>query len=73
MHIGERIKEIMEQKHCSVVWVARQMDCERTNVYNIFARKDLSTSILRQLSIILEYDFFKELSKETKENIRKNK
>jgi 4-diphosphocytidyl-2C-methyl-D-erythritol kinase len=65
MHIGERIKEIMEQKHRSVVWVARQIDCERTNVYNIFARKDINTNLLRQLCIILEHDFFKELSKDT--------
>ncbi len=65
MHIGTRIKEIMEQKHRSVVWVARQIDCERTNVYNIFARQDINTSLLRQLSIILDHDFFKELSKDT--------
>lgn len=65
MHIGERIKEIMELRHRSVVWVARQIDCERTNVYNIFARKDINTNLLRQLCIILEHDFFKELSKDT--------
>jgi len=55
----------MEQKHRSVIWVARQISCERTNVYNIFARADINTSLLRQLSIILEYDFFKDLSKDT--------
>ena len=65
MHIGQRIKEIMELRHRSVVWVARQIECERTNVYNIFARKDINTNLLRQLSILLDYDFFKELSKDT--------
>lgn len=65
MHIGQKIKEIMELRHRSVVWVARQIECERTNVYNIFARKDINTSLLRQLSILLDYDFFKELSKDT--------
>jgi hypothetical protein len=65
MHIGQKIKEVMEQKHRSVIWVARQISCERTNVYNIFARADINTSLLRQLSIILEYDFFKDLSKDT--------
>jgi hypothetical protein len=62
MHIGQRIKEIMQQKHRSVIWVAQQIACERTNVYNIFAREDISTGLLRQLCIILEHDFFKELS-----------
>lgn len=65
MHIGTRIKEVMEQKHRSVLWVARQIDCERTNVYNIFARQDINTNLLRQLSLILDHDFFKELSKDT--------
>lgn len=65
MHIGERIKEIMAVKHRSVVWVARQINCERTNVYNIFARKDINTHLLQQLSLILDHDFFKELSKDT--------
>jgi hypothetical protein len=65
MHIGKRIKEIMEQRHRSVIWVSKQIACERTNVYNIFAREDINTSLLRKLSIILEYDFFKELSKDT--------
>ncbi len=65
MHIGQKIKEVMEQKHRSVIWVARQIECERTNVYNIFLRSDINTSLLRQLSIILEYDFFKDLSKDT--------
>lgn len=55
----------MEQRHRSVIWVSKQIACERTNVYNIFAREDINTSLLRKLSIILEYDFFKELSKDT--------
>ena len=65
MHIGKKIKEVMEQKHRSVIWVAKKINCERTNVYNIFERQDVSTSLLRQLCYILEHDFFKELSKDT--------
>ena len=65
MHIGTRIKEIMEQKHCSVVWVAKQISCERTKIYNIFARKDINTNLLRQFCVILDHDFFKELSRDT--------
>jgi len=65
MHVGQRIREIMVQKHRSVVWVARQINCERTNVYNIFARKDINTHLLQQLCMVLDHDFFKELSKDT--------
>ena len=66
MHIGQKIKEVMQLRHRSVIWVAQQIACERTNVYNIFAREDISTGLLRQLSIILEYDFFKDLSADIK-------
>jgi DNA-binding Xre family transcriptional regulator len=65
MHIGQRIREIMTQKQHSVVSVARALDCERTNVYNIFDRKDINTSLLQKLCVILDHDFFKELSKDT--------
>ncbi len=65
MHIGKKIKEVMELRHRSVIWVAKQISCERTNVYNIFSREDINTSLLRQFCIILDYDFFKDLSKDT--------
>ena len=64
MHIGQKIKEVLEQRHRPVTWLAREINCERTNVYNIFSRKDISTGLLQKIGIILEYDFFKELSEE---------
>ncbi|MBQ8713144.1 MAG: XRE family transcriptional regulator [Prevotella sp.] len=65
MHIGQKIKEVLSQKHKPVTWLAREINCERTNVYNIFGRKDISTGLLQKISIILGYDFFKDLSEET--------
>ena len=64
MHIGQRIKEVLEQRHKPVTWLAKEINCERTNVYNIFARKDINTGLLTKLGIILEHNFFKELSDE---------
>lgn len=65
MHIGQRIREVLSQKHKPVTWLAREIDCERTNVYNIFSRKEISTGLLQKICIILEHDFFKELSEDT--------
>ena len=64
MHIGQRIKEVLTQKHKPVTWLAKEINCERTNVYNIFSRKDISTGLLEKISIILEHDFFKDLSED---------
>ena len=65
MHIGKRIKEVMKQKNISAISVAKEIQCERTNIYNIFARKDINTKLLLQFCHILNHDFFKELSKDT--------
>ena len=64
MHVGSRIKQVMEDQGRSVIWLAKQIACERTNVYNIFSRKDINTNLLRQISVVLGHDFFKELSDE---------
>ena len=65
MHIGQRIKEVMAKKKVSVIAIAKEIECERTNVYNIFERESINTNLLQKFSIILKHDFFKELSAET--------
>jgi hypothetical protein len=65
MHIGQRIKEVMAKKKVSVIAIAKEIECERTNVYNIFERESINTNLLQKFSIILKHDFFKELSQET--------
>ena len=65
MHIGQRIKEVMAKKKVSVITIAKEIECERTNVYNIFERESINTNLLQKFSIILKHDFFKELSEET--------
>ena len=65
MHLGTRIKQVLKEKHKPVTWLAKEINCERTNIYNVFSRKDISTGLLQRLSIVLEHDFFKELSQET--------
>ena len=71
MHIGNRIKEVMREKHVSAIAVAKIINCERTNIYNIYARKDVSTKLLEQFCVILNHDFFKDLSKDL--NLKKSK
>ena len=65
MHIGTRIKQVLKEKHKPVTWLAKEINCERTNIYNVFSRKDISTGLLQRLSLVLEHVFFKELSQET--------
>ena len=64
MNVGKRVQEILKKQRRSAAWLAAQIPCERTNVYNIFRRKSMDVRLLMRISVILEYDFFKELSEE---------
>lgn len=63
IHIGQFIKEVVVQKGVKVPWIAQQLGCHRNNVYLIFSRQWIDTGTLMKLSIILQYDFFAELSR----------
>ena len=64
MNIGKRIEDILRKQGKSAIWLANEIPCERTNVYNIFKRKSVDVRLLMKISVILEHDFFKELSEE---------
>lgn len=46
-HIGQKIRERLDEKEHSVVWLARQLACSRTNVYKIFEKRTSTHRCLR--------------------------
>ena len=64
MHVGERIKEVLDEQGRSASWLASKIPCERTNMYDIFKREDVSVALLFKVSSILGHDFFLEISEE---------
>ncbi len=64
MDVGKHIEEVLRKQGKSATWLATQIPCERTNVYNIFKRKSLDVRLLMRISEVLNYDFFQELSEE---------
>ena len=66
IHIGELIKARLEQIERSPGWLARRINCDRTNIYKIFQRQSIDTELLARISKALEYDFFLDLSVEQK-------
>jgi plasmid maintenance system antidote protein VapI len=73
MNIGRSIREVMKKRGMSATRLAREIPCERTNVYNIFGRKDISTKLLWRISEVLDYNFFEEFSKEFAKGQNKRK
>lgn len=63
IHIGSLIRHRLDEKGHSVVWLARQLACSRTNVYKIFEKAHIDTDMLARISTVLDYDFFILLSK----------
>ena len=60
IHIGKSIEKVIREQGRSVSWFAKQICCERTNVYSIFNRASIDTGLLMRISIVLSHDFFKE-------------
>lgn len=64
MHIGKHIQEIMKQQGRSASWLAKNIPCERSNVYYIYERNTIDTELLERICKLLNHDFFKEFSDE---------
>lgn len=62
LHIGKCIKEVVEKKGIRTIWLARQLHFHRNNIYKIYERPFIDTELLMSLSLLLDYDFFAELS-----------
>lgn len=56
----------MEERQKTVVWLAEQLSCSRTNVYKIFDKYSVDTEMLSRISSILEFDFFSVYSEDVK-------
>lgn len=67
MHIGETIKKELERQGKTVVWLADELSYSRTNVYKIFSKASIDTTVLRRISLALQTDFFKICSDDMKE------
>ena len=66
IHIGQQIKAVLETKGISVTEFAKRINKSRENIYSIFNRKTIDTGLLTKISEVLEFDFFKPLSKSYK-------
>ncbi len=58
IHIGHLIREELIRQERTPSWLAKKINCERTNVYDIFERSSINTELLERISAVLKYDFF---------------
>ena len=58
IHIGDMIRGELERQERSVTWLAEQLNMQRPNCYRLLRSQSIPTDQLRQISIIMEHDFF---------------
>ncbi|MDE6317141.1 MAG: XRE family transcriptional regulator [Muribaculaceae bacterium] len=67
VHIGKAIEAEMRRQERTPSWLARKINCERTNVYYIFSQASINTDMLIRISRALNHDFFQDLSQSLSE------
>ena len=64
LHIGHEIKEYAKSHGIKLHWLSQQLHCHRNTLYNVFERRWIDTDLLMRLSLVLEHDFFADISEE---------
>jgi len=57
-HIGKTIKQKLEESNMSVKDFAKEINKERSNVYDIFRRESIDTDLLIKIGKVLNFNFF---------------
>lgn len=64
MHIGKLIKAELELQERTPTWLAKKINCDRTNIYRIFERESIDTALLSRISTALNRNFFEVLAQQ---------
>lgn len=67
LHIGSIIEQELRRQRRSVSWFAKELCCDRTNVYKLFKKEEVDTRLLYRISVILSHDFFKYYTEQLEE------
>lgn len=62
VHIGQLIKNQVAIRGCTVSWLARQLNCDRSYIYELYKRDSIDTKRLYCLCEVLECNFYKIIS-----------
>lgn len=69
IHIGKKIKEAVKKSGMSVTEFAARINYSRRNIYSIFGKQSVDTSLLIKISEVLEQDFFTHYNTNSKKHI----
>lgn len=58
IHIGKKIKEVLDKTPLSVVDFAKKINLTRNGAYKVFEKETIDTGQLQTISKVLDHDFF---------------
>lgn len=58
VHIGKKIKEVWRKSRLKGTEFASLINRDRQVIYDIFKRESIDTELLKQISTVLNHDFF---------------
>ena len=70
IHIGHLIHEQLRKDQRSVGWLAREIHCTRGNLYKIFNKPSLDSTLILAISKAMQFNFFQYYSAEVFESIK---
>lgn len=61
-HVGSLVRAELSRQNQTVTWLAEQLGIQRSNCYRILHAQSLHTTLLEQVSIAMNHDFFADYS-----------
>lgn len=68
IHLGNMVKRELKAQGRTVVWLARTINMERSSIYKMFERNTLDVSLLIRISLVMDHDFFQDISNKIRDN-----
>lgn len=62
------VKRELKTQGRTVVWLARTINMERSSIYKMFERNTLDVSLLIRISLVMDHDFFQDISDKIRDN-----
>ena len=72
IHLGSMVRAELLRQEKSVSWFAQAINLERSGIYKLFRRKNISVQMLLKICIVLNHDFFDDVSEILKNNKLQN-
>lgn len=73
IHIGKKIKEVLDKTPMSVVDFAKRINLTRNGAYKVFEKETIDTGQLQTISKVLNHDFFAYYESTGVSSVKENK